>query len=103
MLSNSYIMKHFRMWHRDCFFLARLTSDIHIRILVCCASGVSRHRRGPQIGDWSCFPVFSALGQFLQCVLGLLEQAISNVEPSLPYTEGFQQPVGAPNVASISE
>lgn len=58
MLSNSHIRKHFRMWHEDCF-LARLTSDIHIRILVCCASGVSRHRRGPRlvIGPASLFLV----------------------------------------------
>lgn len=69
---------------------------------VYCVSGMSLHRWA-QIGDWCCFPVFSTLGQFLQCVLGLLEQAISNVVPSLPYTEDFYQPIGASNVASISE
>lgn len=69
---------------------------------VYCGSGMSLRRR-TQIGDWCCFPVFSALGQFLQCVLGLLEQAISDVVPSSAYTEDFQQPIGASNVASISE
>lgn len=67
-----------------------------------CWSGMNL-RRQAQIGDWCCFPVFSTLGQFLQCVLGLFEQAISNVVPSLLYTEDFQQPIGSSNVASISE
>lgn len=49
------------------------------------------------------FPVLSTFGQFLQCVLGLFEQAISHVVPSLLYTEDFQRPIDASNVASVSE
>lgn len=59
--------------------------------------------RQAQIGDRCCVPLFSTLGHFLQCVLGLLEQAISNVVPSLLHTEDFHQPTGTSNVASSSE
>lgn len=56
------------------------------------------------------FPVFITLGQFRMCVrvwervlFGLFERAISNVVPSLLYTEDFQQPIASSHVASASE
>lgn len=70
-------------------------------------SGLNLCRRA--LVDWRCFPGFyNSWTISLVCVcvrvcfFGLFERAISNVVPSLLYTEDFQQPIASSHVPSAS-